>query len=58
MKVDSLEVMCDGIPEHPVIDHQLALQLGHPRIYLCIQENNQVTCPYCGKEFIYEPSSG
>jgi uncharacterized Zn-finger protein len=48
MQTNSLEVMCDGLEDNPA--------LGHPRIYLHIQEN-KVVCPYCGKEFVYEPSS-
>ena len=47
MKTNKLEVMCDGQDENPT--------LGHPRIYLYIQENNKIACPYCGKEFVYEP---
>jgi uncharacterized Zn-finger protein len=46
------EVMCDGTTE----TFPLEQQFGHPRIYLYIQENGKVACPYCGKEFVYEPS--
>lgn len=42
------EVMCCGSPDNPA--------LGHPCIYLYIQSNNQVECPYCGKVFIYDNS--
>ncbi|HSW69508.1 MAG TPA: zinc-finger domain-containing protein [Gammaproteobacteria bacterium] len=25
---------------------------AHPRVYLPIEETGQVTCPYCGAEFV------
>ena len=25
---------------------------AHPRVYLSLNEDGQVTCPYCGTEFI------
>lgn len=29
--------------------------LGHPKVYLHISEKeNEVTCPYCGKVFLYQ----
>jgi uncharacterized Zn-finger protein len=42
-------VMCDG-PS----DTENATALGHPRIYLHIQADNRVDCPYCGKVFVYD----
>ncbi len=38
--------MCEGQDNNQVAQH--------PRIYLQVQENSKVTCPYCGKEFAYE----
>jgi uncharacterized Zn-finger protein len=32
-------------------------QLGHPRVFLAIDETNQVACPYCGQIFVLEPDS-
>ena len=28
--------------------------LGHPKIYLDMGKENQITCPYCSKIFILE----
>ncbi|MGI9436945.1 MAG: zinc-finger domain-containing protein [Geminicoccaceae bacterium] len=44
-KVDSKSVACDGG----------AAQLGHPRVYLAIDESNQVICPYCNQLFVFDP---
>ncbi|MDF3048279.1 MAG: hypothetical protein K0R73_1397 [Candidatus Midichloriaceae bacterium] len=31
--------------------------LGHPKIYLQIKhDRSEITCPYCGKEFVYVES--
>ena len=30
---------------------------GHPKIYLEIDESNEVNCPYCNKKFIYKEKS-
>ena len=45
IKVDSKNVACDGGVG----------QLGHPRVYLAIDDAQQATCPYCGQVFMYEP---
>jgi uncharacterized Zn-finger protein len=44
--VNEKEIMCDGPSETPA--------MGHPRIYLHIQANDLIDCPYCGKVFVYE----
>lgn len=43
--VSEKEVMCDGTTDGET--------LSHPRVYLHIQNDNHVECPYCGKVFIY-----
>lgn len=43
------EVMCDGL-----VDVSGMPILGHPRIYLHIQTDNRIDCPYCGRVFIYD----
>lgn len=43
------EVMCDG-----AVDAAGTSTLGHPRIYLHIQTDNRIDCPYCGRVFIYD----
>lgn len=45
-KVDSKNVACDGGGG----------QLGHPRVFLAIDGNNQVICPYCGQTFVLDPA--
>lgn len=45
-KVESRNVNCDGG----------AGQLGHPRVFLAIDDSNQVACPYCGRLFVLDPS--
>ncbi len=42
IKVDSKTVACDGGGG----------QLGHPRVFLAIDESGRVTCPYCGQIFV------
>ncbi len=44
VKVTKSNVACDGGAD----------QLGHPRVFLAIDDTNQVTCPYCGKIFIFD----
>jgi uncharacterized Zn-finger protein len=29
--------------------------LGHPLVYLAIDERGQVECPYCSRRFVYRP---
>ena len=28
--------------------------LGHPRVYLTMDENDQVECPYCDRQYILQ----
>lgn len=41
VNISSSHVKCDGGED------------GHPLIYLEVGDNNTVTCPYCGKIFVY-----
>jgi len=43
--VDSKTVACDGGGG----------ALGHPRVFLAIEESGQVECPYCSRRFVYDP---
>jgi uncharacterized Zn-finger protein len=27
--------------------------LGHPKVFLYIDKNNQIVCPYCSKKYTY-----
>lgn len=40
------EVVCDGSTDD--------ISPSHPRVYLHVQENNRIECPYCGKMFVHE----
>ncbi|MFC3051508.1 zinc-finger domain-containing protein [Kordiimonas pumila] len=40
--VDTRKIACDG-DEGP---------LGHPRVYLTMDDHDQIECPYCDKRFI------
>lgn len=42
VRVSTKKVACDG-DEGP---------LGHPRVYLTMDENGQVECPYCDRQYI------
>jgi uncharacterized Zn-finger protein len=43
--VDGARVVCDGATE-------ISPALGHPRVYLQIDEKGFVDCGYCDKRFI------
>lgn len=42
--VETKKVACDGDEG----------ALGHPRIYLMMDENGQVECPYCDRRYILQ----
>lgn len=49
MEVNTRKVHCDG-GEGP---------LGHPRVFLKIDETDQTVCPYCSRMFVYtKPHAG
>jgi uncharacterized Zn-finger protein len=43
--VDSKSVACDGGGG----------VLGHPRVFLAIEETGRIECPYCSRRFVYDP---
>jgi uncharacterized Zn-finger protein len=45
--VHTTRVKCDGATE-------IAPALGHPRVWLEIDERGHVDCPYCDKRFVLE----
>lgn len=47
IKVDNKNIACDGG----------AGQLGHPRVFLAIDDSHRVTCPYCGQIYVYDPDA-
>ncbi|MEP7317038.1 MAG: zinc-finger domain-containing protein [Sphingomicrobium sp.] len=47
IRTTSLRVACDGSGEVPAA-------LGHPRVYLHIDDNGYVDCGYCDRRFVLE----
>ncbi|MCC6467158.1 MAG: zinc-finger domain-containing protein [Alphaproteobacteria bacterium] len=47
IQVDSETVACDGG----------AGALGHPRVFLTLDGDGKVDCPYCGRHFILKPGA-
>lgn len=45
------EVTETDLPLHCPLD-SMALWNTHPKVYLPIEEAGQVTCPYCGAEYV------
>ncbi len=45
--VHTSRVKCDGASE-------ITTSLGHPRVWLEIDERGHVDCPYCDKRFVLE----
>ena len=43
--VDGDSVACDGGGG----------ALGHPRVYLALNQAGRATCPYCGRVFVHNP---
>jgi uncharacterized Zn-finger protein len=43
--VDSRTAVCDGGGG----------VLGHPRVFLAIDQSGEVECPYCSRRFVYAP---
>lgn len=43
--VDSRTAVCDGGVG----------VLGHPRVFLAIDDSGEVECPYCSRRFVYAP---
>lgn len=47
IKVKELSVACDGAGD-------IAPALGHPRVFLHIDDNGYVECGYCDRRFVLE----
>ena len=45
LRVDSRRVVCDGAGDIPAA-------LGHPRVFLEIDETGYVDCGYCDRRFV------
>lgn len=47
IEVESLSISCDGGGG----------ALGHPKVYLSLENQGQVECPYCDRLFILKPGA-
>ena len=50
--VNSPRVWCDGAGDIRGGDHYRAAALGHPRVYMQIDERGYVDCGYCDQRFV------
>ncbi len=51
-------VCCDGAGDIRSTGAYRAAALGHPRVWLEIDERGFVDCPYCDKRFVLEGDGG
>ncbi|RVU07927.1 zinc-finger domain-containing protein [Novosphingobium umbonatum] len=52
--VHSTRVSCDGAAQIRSTGGFAPSALGHPRVYLEIDERGFVDCPYCDKHFVLD----
>lgn len=52
VRVDSLRVWCDGASDIREGRNYRPAALGHPRIYMQIDETGFVDCGYCDRRFV------
>ena len=48
IEVDSVNISCDGGGG----------ALGHPKVFLSLENQGRVECPYCDRLFILKPGAG
>ena len=53
-KVDTHRVWCDGSGDIRGGENYLPASLGHPRVWMQIDEKGYVDCGYCDRRFILE----
>lgn len=60
LKVDTRRVACDGATAIRGGDNFRPAALGHPKVYLEIDEHGYVDCGYCDRRFVLEggPADG
>ena len=54
VKVDTRRVSCDGATAIRGGDRFKPAALGHPKVYLEIDETGYVDCGYCDRRFVLE----
>jgi uncharacterized Zn-finger protein len=52
IKVDTARVWCDGASDIRGGPNYRAAALGHPRVWLQIDETGYVECGYCDRRFV------
>jgi|GEM_PF-388238 len=58
VSVTTSRVCCDGAGDIRSTGAYSAAALGHPRVWLEIDESGFVDCPYCDKRFVLEGDGG
>ena len=53
----SSRVSCDGATQIRSTGAYKPSALGHPKVYLEIDERGYVDCPYCDKHFVLEAAA-
>lgn len=56
LKVDTRRVSCDGASDIRAGAGYRPAALGHPRVYLEIDERGYVDCGYCDRRFVLRGS--
>lgn len=56
--VDTRSVWCDGADHIRAPKGMKPVALGHPRVYMRIDETGFVDCGYCDRRFVFEGSPG
>ena len=49
--VETTRVACDGLPAPMLREAGGNNDLGHPRVYLTLQ-NGEIECPYCSRKYV------
>lgn len=50
--VDTPRVWCDGAGDIRGGENYRPANLGHPRVWMAIDEEGYIDCPYCDRRFI------
>ena len=50
--VTTTRVSCDGASDIRAKDGNVSAALGHPRVWLEIDESGEATCGYCDRHFV------
>ena len=56
--VDTRRLGCDGARDIPVGENYRPAALGHPRVWMEIDEKGYVDCGYCDRRFVLQGGPG